>query len=550
MSALRPYQQDALDALFAGWARGLRRIGVSLPTGVGKTHIMAHLARLEAPNVSGRPGHVLVLVHRDTLVEQTVAKLRATVAPGTSIGVLKAERNEVGAHVIVASVHSLRSAARRAMLPRIGVCIVDEAHVSVSQTYRDVFDAIGAFTDGGADLAGFTATWSRSDSIGLGDVWQEVVYAKPIKWAVREGHLVPPRAIQVGEGVDVSGARISRATGDYREGDLEELVMLEELRDVVVRGALTHDPDRPTVLFAPTVVSAEYFGDALRAAGIATAGIYGTTSPAERRPRFADHAAGKLRVLTTCTALAEGWDAPYCSRGLLVRPTRHEGMFVQMFGRFLRPWPGKHDALLLDFVGATDDVALRNAIDLSLTQERPDGELVEADELLEDEEPTTRERMVRKIRGTHDVELFAGTQVQWLTSTVGVPFVQCGERLVFVVQGRDGWNVGSCAKRLLPGGKPDGGWVAEGLSQTDALTVASDHAEEEGEFLARRSSSWRRSPASDAQLETARRFRIPITPGIRRGELSDLLSVAFCSRTLSPFAAWSAQWRAYEEVSA
>lgn len=543
MSALRGYQDEALRAVYAGWESGGRRLGVSLPTGTGKTHVMAHLTRREA--ASGDPGRVLWLLHRDELVHQSVAKLRATLDPRTSVGVLKAGRNELGARVIVASVHSLRSDRRLAMLPPISTCVVDEAHVSVSPTYRRTFDRIRAFEPGGARLAGFSATWSRSDATGLGDVWEEVVYARTIRWAVKSGHLVEPRALQVGDGVDVSGVAVSRATGDYRESQLEEAVMLESLRDKVVDGVLRHGGTRPGVLFAPTVASAEYFADALRAAGVTTEGIYHDTSPGERRRRFAEHREGRLRLLSTCTALAEGWDAPHCGLGVLVRPTRHEGLFVQLFGRLLRPWPGKRDALLLDFVGATDDVRLRNAIDLRVTRELAGGDeepLGEPDPE-EDDEPAARERMVKKIRSDHEVEVFAGTPVQWLTSRVGLPFVPCGETVVFVVEGRDGWCVGRVDQRLDSQGRPRGDFVATGLSQEDALQVASDYAEDEGQYLARRASSWRAGPPSDAQVKLATRLGIAGAETYTKGALSDDISVALATRALAPIAEWSLQQR-------
>jgi superfamily II DNA or RNA helicase len=543
--SLRDYQAEALDALYAGWQGGLRRIGVSLPTGTGKTHIMASLGRAEledAPRPPAHPhGRVMYLVHRDTLVEQTMAKLRATLPERTSIGIVKAERNQVGARVLVASVHTLRSAARRATLPPIGLCVVDEAHVSVSPTYLAVFDHIRAMEPDGARLAGFSATWSRSDSTGLGDVWEDVVYAKSIKWAVQHGHLVKPRGIRIGEGADTSDVRVTRTTQgrDFSEADLERVVMLDSIRDAVVRGVLRHGAGRPGVLFAPTVASAEFFGDGLRDAGISTEGFYGHTNATDRRARDKALRAGELKMLTTCTAIAEGYDNPQLALAVLCRPTRHEGLFVQMNGRILRPWPGKADALLLDCVGATEDVKLRNAIDLSVTTETVDGDVV-PDEI-EETEPVGRDRVARIRKLDTEVELFAGTQVQWLTAQ-GIPFVSCRESLVFLVEGRDGWRVGQCHSRLGPSGAlQDVLMVADGLSQEDALTVASDHAENVGTHLSRRSAAWRNGKPSDAQLAAARKCGLPLVDGMTRGQVSDQLSMAFAGRVLAPFRTWQEQ---------
>lgn len=67
---LRPYQQQALDAIQQAHGSCITRPLVSLPTGTGETVIFAHLCQQ-------RLGRALILVHRDELVRRTVDKLRA-----------------------------------------------------------------------------------------------------------------------------------------------------------------------------------------------------------------------------------------------------------------------------------------------------------------------------------------------------------------------------------------------------------------------------------------------------------------------------------------
>lgn len=542
--SLRGYQQEAITALEKDFAAELDCLGISLPTGTGKTHIMTELGKRGADDVApfDGPGRVLYLLHRDTLIEQTAAKLRQYCTPGTSIGILKAARNETGAKIIVASIHSLRNESRRAKLPPIKLVIVDEAHVSVSATYRAVFDQLGIGKPDGPKMVGFSATWTRSDDTGLGDVWQKISYSRTIKWAVQNKHLVPPRAIQVGQGVDLSEVRVSRSTGDYREDDLGKAVMLEELRDSVVAAMHRHGAGRPAALFAPTVEAADYFGEALNNAGIRSEGLYGETSPAVRRQRFAAHREGTTHVLTTCTALAEGWDCPPCSLILLVRPIRHEGLFVQIFGRALRPWPGKSDALLLDFVRATDDLKLRNAVSLSETsyREADDG----LQEMLDDVEREPRERNgkpIRQRKSSYEVELFAGTSVQWLMGPSGIPFVPLGKSgLCFIVESLSGWHVVECDGTWAPVGRPVGKFIYSDLpAQDDALELASEYAEEHGQYVAQRGAAWRAGTPSEAQKEYAREV-FGLDPELfSRGALSDEISVRRASSILNYFAQWS-----------
>lgn len=481
MIKLWSHQREARAALNAFYAKGGMSGGVSLPTGTGKTRVMVSQANDEALDYSDTR-RVAVVVDRDILVEQTEAELRARLDPSISIGVVKAQRNELGARVLVISIHTMRSAKRLGRIPPLKLAIVDEAHMSVSPTYKAFFEHIGANTPGGARLSGFSATWTRSDGTGLGDVWQEVVYAKSIKWAIEQGILVKPRAIQLGEGVDLSEVRTLGRNGDYRESDLGKAVMLADLRDTMVAGVLKHGLGRPGVLFAPTVESAEYFGQALRGAGVPAEGVYGSTPSGERKARHERHRRGVTAILTTCTALAVGWDEPPASLGILLRPVRHEGLFVQMAGRLLRTSEktGKTDALLLDCVRATDTVKLRNAIDLSTTVYRDvDDEL---EEVVTEPEPVERVRTIQRRKGSYEVEIVAGASVKWMQGPAGIPFVPIGEReIVFVIEDVDGFRVAHHdGRRSGVDGNPLGQFAASGMSYEDALDCASMFAEDLG----------------------------------------------------------------------
>lgn len=474
MISLWPHQAEALAALNAFYGRGGQSGGVSLPTGTGKTRVMTAQALQEARDDSD-PRRVAIIVDRDILVEQTEKTLRKFLG-GISIGVVKAGRNELGARVLVISIHTMRSAKRLAQLPPLKLAIVDEAHMSVSPTYKKLFARIGANQPGGARLAGYTATWTRSDGTGLGDVWQEIVFKRSIAWAINAGYLVKPRAIQLGEGVDLTDVRTMGKNGDYRDSDLGKAVMLEELRDTMVAGVLKHGGNRLGALFAPTVESAEYFGDGLRAAGIPTEGVYGELAGGERRNRHERHELGQTRMLTTCTALAVGWDFPPVSLGVLLRPIRFEGLFVQIVGRFLRTSPetGKTDALLLDCVRATDDVKLRNAIDLGKTVMRDTGPLEEVIPA----EPVTRERIVVRRKGSYEVEIVSGATVPWLQGPSGIPFVMIGaQALVFLVEDVDGFHVAWHKGGSDAAGAPLGKFVASGLDRDTAMDTASEYAE-------------------------------------------------------------------------
>lgn len=557
---LRNYQRAAAEALHKGYAKGLHRLGILLPTGCGKTIVMAYIAMLTLLN----GGRVNIILHRDALFPQTIKKLIEAGIDPDDIGIVKGRRNEIHKRCLVVSIHSLRNQARLELLPIPNLTIIDEAHVSVSATYRRLYEHIGAFPGGPAYLAGFTATWMRSDKLGLGDVWEEIVFQRSIAWAVNHNppFLVPPYPLQLGGEFDWTN-RLSQVrtttSGDYNEHDLEEVVMLPDLRDTVVRAYQQITPGASIALFGPTMKSTRFFLQALKDAGIPTAEVFATTKDKDRKWAFHGFESGAVRVLGSVAALAEGWDSPRCDGVFLLRPLNHLGLFIQMVGRSLRPWPGKDRAYVCDFVGALDDKDMRAAIDLSKTPEiePTDKELEECEECGEyrilryvkaveknlcldctkklEIEPVAREHTAKKINGVYEIDLFKNVHARWLNTEYGQPFLitsdksRFGRARIFFVAPIDGaYNVGYTGSIHSYDG---GDWLAVGVSLIDALDIGSQVALDDDPTIAHKNSAWRKRSASEGQIKFAARFNVDVR-GLTSGEASDVINTKRATRML------------------
>jgi superfamily II DNA or RNA helicase len=57
---------------------------------------------------------------------------------------------------------------------------------------------------------------------------------------------------------------------------------------------------------------------------------------------------GSIDVVCSVMIVSYGWDCPPVSCAILARPTKSLTLYFQMVGRVLRPWDGKHDAIILD----------------------------------------------------------------------------------------------------------------------------------------------------------------------------------------------------------
>jgi hypothetical protein len=247
-----------------------------------------------------------------------------------------------------------------------------------------------------------------------------------------------------------------------------------------------------------------------------------------------------VAVLTTCTALAEGWDAPWCSAALMVRPTRHVGSYIQMVGRVLRLWPGKSDALVLDFVGGTEGLSLSldAALERSSPRHRPDDDF--GDENLERFDPVEDdgETLYAVGKGNRPIDLFAGSEARWLTTEYGVPFIATGDHFYFVCQPpeQETWNVGVCrADAPVRGGKIQGGrWLREGLDADDAVNYATIVAVDDDPSLARSASRWRKGKPSQQQIYRARSIGCSLAADDSRGEVADKLTLRQASIVLAP----------------
>ena len=125
MLTLRPYQHQAVDAVYQHLRVRDDNPCVVVPTAGGKTPIMATVCK---DAVTLWQGRVLLLAHVKELLEQSAEKLKA-VCPEIKFGIYSAglKRRDTDAPVILAGIQSV---FRRACeLDRFDLVLVDEAHL-------------------------------------------------------------------------------------------------------------------------------------------------------------------------------------------------------------------------------------------------------------------------------------------------------------------------------------------------------------------------------------------------------------------------------------
>ena len=342
---LRPYQLQAVDAATSALAAHGSALMV-LPTGTGKTVVFSHLADRQA-------GRTLILAHRQELVEQAAAKVKAITGQDAAIEMGDRYSSEHGiwgaARVVVASVQSMVSGfsggrrMNRFCPDEFSLVVIDEAHHASANSYRNVVNYFTRWPH--VKVLGVTATPDRSDKQTLGGVFQTVAYQYNVLDAINDGWLVPvhQRIVQVSS-LDFSEVRTRG--GDFVDADLARVMQYEKVLQGVVAPAYDLTKDRRTLVFAASVDHARRMAEMWNRyePGCARS-IDGSIEKDERRQILAAYARGDFRVLTSCMVLTEGWDCPEVEAIVMARPTKSRALYAQMLGRGTRPLAGLVDGI-------------------------------------------------------------------------------------------------------------------------------------------------------------------------------------------------------------
>lgn len=338
---LRPYQQEAREAVFEKWTGGTKRTLLVLPTGTGKTIVFASIAE----ECVRRGEHILILAHRGELLEQAADKIK--LSTGLGCAVEKADQTSKGTwyRIVVGSVQTLMRERRLSGFPQdyFGTVIVDEAHHCISDSYQKVLQY---FSD--AKVLGVTATPDRGDMRDLGNYFENIAYEYTLPKAIREGYLSPIKALTIPLKIDISGVGIQ--TGDFKTGELG--TALDPYLEQIASEMEKHCQGRKTVVFLPLVKTSQKFRDILNSHGFQAAEVNGDS--ADRAEVLRDFDEGRYDVLCNSMLLTEGWDCPSVDCIVVLRPTKVRSLYCQMVGRGTRLAPGKDHLLLLDFLWMTE----------------------------------------------------------------------------------------------------------------------------------------------------------------------------------------------------
>jgi len=363
MYQLRSYQQEAVKSVIAFFRKRQEPVVVVLPTGAGKSLVIAELARVAR-------GRVLVLAHVKELVEQNFEKYKSY---GLSAGIFSASlgKKDREHKAIFGSVQSVARASDD-FFENFSLLVIDECHRVAEEGSTQYQEVIKKLQDRnpGLFILGLTATPYR---LGLGWIYEysqqgelktdkkrffkRCVYELPLSYMVKNNFLTNPVKVDIPvTSYDFSALEIKEGT--YSTGEIEDILKSQKRLTPLIIDNIVDITERyhrrGVMIFSASVRHAEEIMGYLPSGQAAL--VLGDTDLKDRAAIVNNFKARKFKYLVNVSVLTTGFDAPHVDVIAILRPTESNSLYQQIVGRGLRLSAEKKDCYVLDYTGMGHDI--------------------------------------------------------------------------------------------------------------------------------------------------------------------------------------------------
>ena len=329
---LRDYQIDICSRVSEAFEHH-RSVMVQMPTGTGKTVVLAELVkRLKMKNEGLK---ILIVAHRRELVEQIKATIKR----------MKMDSRNI-------TVESIQTISRRIdaldFIPSL--VVIDEAHHALAKTYKMMWDA---WPD--ARFLGLTATPCRLNGKGFTDLFDVLVQSWDIPTFIKEKWLSIYDFVSIkSDGVTqrlLDSLQKRGADGDYQNKEMDMLLNKRPSIERLYQSFEEYGKDRKGIVYAINISHAKKIMELYQEHGIKAVAIDSKTPAAQRQADIEAFKNGDIQVLVNVDIFSEGFDCPDVEFVQLARPTLSLAKYLQMVGRGLRVAKGKKNCVIIDNVG-------------------------------------------------------------------------------------------------------------------------------------------------------------------------------------------------------
>lgn len=341
---------------------------VTLPTGVGKTGLMAILPY-------GIAKHRVLIVTPNRTIRNTVTdsldpryehnfwwNRKVINIPTNLPEVIEYEgdpRTLEQAKIVITNIHRLQSHNASSLLQKVprdffDMIIIDEAHHSPAASWVEMEEYFNL-----AKIVKITGTPFRSDKK---EIYAEDIYSYPLSRAMIKGYVK-----QLVKKEYIPDQLTFKVQGFEEEVSLEEVLKLKDsdwvertvaystqCSDAVVKRSLQIMTEKREATGVPhkiiavacSIEHAREIKQLYEAAGCPASIIHSDMEPSEQDRERVDFHNDRTHVIVNVGMLGEGYDHPYISIAAIFRPFKSLSAYAQFAGRALRSIPDAKDAAI------------------------------------------------------------------------------------------------------------------------------------------------------------------------------------------------------------
>jgi len=327
---LRPYQENGISELSAGWKLNKRQV-LALTTGGGKTVIFSDIAKRSV----SKGKTVLILTHRDELFKQANKTFGALGIEPELINA-RAKETNTGKQLYIAMVETI---ARRVHLMdeiQPDLIIIDECHIG---NFTKILDAYP-----NTFVLGVTAT-----PVGkhFYQYYSRIVQTIDTPDLIEQGFLVPCLPYQMVN--EIPGLKTKQ--GEYTDASLMGFYDNAKLYNGVVDEYKRYSLGKKTLVFNCNIKHSDEMSEHFNSAGIKSRSLTSNNTKEERIEILEWFEKTPDAVLNNAGILTAGYDHPPIECIIVNRATLSLPLWLQMVGRGSRTYQNKENFTVLDFGG-------------------------------------------------------------------------------------------------------------------------------------------------------------------------------------------------------
>jgi superfamily II DNA or RNA helicase len=325
----------------------------SLATGGGKTAVFSFLTKRFIKKTGKK---VLIVAHRDELINQTASTLRKIGVTVETVVASKKSLNHLS-NTYVAMIQTLKKRLQKDdnFLKDVGLIIVDEAHLLF---HKEIFDY---YPD--AKILGVTATpvvlkkvnFTKCARCGkeydnvetccnietyeyvrpfvLSEIYEDLIIGRSITDLIEDGKLIRELVYKTGN-LDRSALKIDAKTGDFDNQDEQ----IEKGLFDVVKNYKEIAVGKKTIIFNSSAKINLLVFEAFQAEGFENVKMFDSVNDSENRKLVLEWFKNTPdAILCNVSIFTTGFDEPSVECVILNRATLSRALFLQTVGRGGRP---------------------------------------------------------------------------------------------------------------------------------------------------------------------------------------------------------------------